>query len=160
VIYLPKYEVRVKTKIGEIVINFDTLEELKSNVDALDINVVTNYLSKFESLIPTEPRKPKPGFEEIYRFTTSDLVEFINIPDTLTKSEIVALVMFAYHPEEVTSQQVVSSSGIREAVGDYLTHRDYKKYFIRRDGTFTLSNEGLKWVTSKIVPKLKETRNI
>jgi hypothetical protein len=156
---MAKYEARLRTKFGEIVVNFDTLEELKSNIEALDVNRVSEILwKKFESLVPTETRKPKPSFEKLYSFTSSGLVELAYIPDALTKPELVALVLFAYHPEAASTEQIFLSSGIKNAASDYLTHPSYKKYWWKtQDGKYVLGDEGLKWVSSKILPKLTAT---
>jgi len=154
---MAKYETRVKTKFGEIVFNFDTVDELKSNIEELDVSEVSDILwKKFGSVAPTETRKPKPGFEELYSFTPSGLVEPIHIPDTLSKPEIIAFILFAYHPEAASTQQVFLSSGIKNVASDYLTHPNYKKFWLRtREGTYVLTDEGLKWVVSRISPKLK-----
>jgi len=156
---MAKYEARLRTKFGEIVFNFDTLEELKSNIEALDVNTVSEILwKKFESLVPTETRKPKPGFEKLYSFTSSGLVELAHIPDTLTKPELVAFVLFAYHPQAASTEQIFLSSGIKNAASDYLTHPNYKKFWWKtQEGTYVLGDEGLKWVSSKIVPKFTAT---
>ena len=155
----PPYEVRLRTKFGEIVFNFDTLEELKSNIEELDVKTASEILwAKFESLVPTETRKPKPGFEKLYNFTPNGLVELALIPPALTKPELVAFVLFAYHPQAASTEQIFLSSGIRNAASDYLTHPNYKKFWWKtQDGTYVLGDEGLKWFFSKIVPKLTAT---
>jgi hypothetical protein len=153
---MAKYEARLRTKFGEIVFNFDTLEELKSNIEALDVNMVSQILwKKFESFIPAELRKPKPGFEKLYSFTSNDLVELASIPDILSKPELVAFVLFAYHPQAASTEQISRSSGVKNAASDYLTHPNYTKFWWKtQEGTYVLGDKGLKWVSSKILPKL------
>jgi len=151
---MAKYEARIKTKFGEIVLNFDSLDELKSNIETLDVSAVSDILwKKFESVIVKEIRQPKAGFEGIYRFTPSGLVELITVPDS--KADTVAVVLFAYHPEPASTEQVSLSTGI-EGVIDYLTHSSYKKFWSKtQDGGYALTQEGLELVLKKIVPKLK-----
>jgi len=151
---LTKYEAKVKTKFGEIVINFDSVEELKTNIEALDTTVVSEMVfKKFESVITKQAREPKPGLENVYRFTPSGLVEIIRVPDS--KAETVALVLFAYHPEPALIEQVAFSTGIKDVASAYLTQTAYKKFFSKvQDGRYMLSQEGLDWVSTKIVPKL------
>ncbi|MBS7631873.1 hypothetical protein KEJ47_09975 [Candidatus Bathyarchaeota archaeon] len=109
---MAKYMAVVKTKFGEIIINFESIEELKSNIEKLDITAVSDILwKKFEAVIIKEIRQPKPGFEEIYKFTPNGLVELLNIPEA--KAETVALVLFAYYPEAATIEQIALSSGIK-----------------------------------------------
>jgi len=152
---MAKYEARIKTKFGEIVVNFDSIDELKSSVDGLDVSSISELLSKkFESVIVREIRQPKPGFEGIYTFALSGLVEPIVLPDS--KVEKVAFVLFAYHPEPASTEQVSLSSGIKDVSSDYLTHPNYKKFWSKtQDGKYVLSSEGLDWVVQKITPKLK-----
>jgi len=152
---MAKYEAKVKTKFGEIVFNFDSVDELKSNIEALDVSAVSNILwKKFESVIAKEVRQPKPGCEGIYRFSPSGLVEPIQIPES--KADTVALVLFAYHPEPVSTEQVSLSTGIKDVASSYLTHTSYKKFWSKtQDGKYVLGHEGIEWVLQKIVPKLK-----
>lgn len=152
---MTKYEAIVKTKFGRIVINFDSIEDLKSNIESLDANVVTDLVTKkFEALIQREVRQPKPGFEGIYCFTSSGMVEPIMLPDS--KAEKVAFVLFAYHPEGATSEQVALPTGIKDVASTYLTHPSYKKFWTKvQEGRYGLTSEGIDWVNDKIVPKLK-----
>ncbi len=155
---MTKFEARLKTKFGEIVFNFDTLEELRSNIEVLDVNAVSGILwNTFESIVLTEARKSKPGFEKLYSFTARGLVELSRIPETLTKPELIAFVLFAYHPEASSTQNISISSGIKNAT-DYLSQTNYKKFWWKtQDGSYVLSDEGLKWVSSKILTKLTAT---
>jgi hypothetical protein len=151
---MTKYEARVKTKFGEIVFNYDTLDELKSNVESLDVNAVSDIMSKkFESVVEKAVREPKPGFEEVYRFTDSGLVELIRSPDN--KAEVVAVVMFAYHPEPAEIEQIALSTGIKDVASRYLTHSQYKKFWTKvQKDKYGLTADGLEWVTKKIAPGL------
>jgi hypothetical protein len=64
--------------------------------------------------------------------------------------------LFAYYPEAATIQQIALSSGIRNVASDYLSHKNYRKYWWKtEDGKYVLSQEGLEWVTKKIIPNLK-----
>jgi len=152
---MARYMVVVKTKIGALIINFDSFEELESNIKSLDINAILSALQKkFESIIVKEVRQPKPGYEDIYRFTPDGLVEILNAPES--KAETVALVSFAYYPEAATIQQIALSSGIQNVASDYLSSKSYRKYWFKiKNGKYVLSQEGLEWVTKKIIPKLK-----
>jgi hypothetical protein len=155
---MAKYEARVKTAFGEIVVNFDTLEELKSNLAALDVNTASEIIrKKFETVIAIETRKQKPGLEKHYNFTPSSLVELTHIPEALSKPELIAFVLFAYHPEAASTLSISLSSGIKN-VTDYLSQTTYKKIWWKtQDGHYMLSDDGLKLVSSKILPKLMAT---
>jgi len=152
---MTKYEAIVNTKFGKIGVNFDSIEDLKSNIESLDANVVTDVMAKkFEAILQREVRQPKPGFEGIYRFTSSGMVEPIILPDS--KAEKVAFILFAYHPEGATSEQVALPTGIWDVASSYLTHTSYKKFWTKvQEGKYGLTSEGIDWVNDKIVPKLK-----
>jgi len=154
---MTKYEARVKTDFGEIVVNFDSIEDLKTNIDSLDVGAVSDVVSKkFEAILQKEVRQPKPGFESIYRFTPSGMVEPIILPDS--KAEKVAFVLFAYHPEGATSEQISLPTGIKDVASLYLAHASYKKFWTKvQEGKYGLTSEGFDWVNKKIVQKLKAT---
>jgi hypothetical protein len=149
-----KYEASVNTKFGEIVVNFDSVEDLKASIENLDTSAVSDVvMKKFESIMKREVREPKPGFEGIYRFTPSGMAELIRIPDN--KAKTVALVLYAYHPEPASIEQISLSSGIKDVI-DYLTHASYRKYWSKvQEAKYVLSQEGLEWVTGKIVDEFK-----
>jgi hypothetical protein len=155
---MAKYEARVKTTFGEIVVNFDTLEELKSNLEGLDVNTASEIIQKkFETVTVIEKRKQKLGLEKYYNFTSSNLVELPNVPETLSKPELIAFVLFAYHPEVASIQNISLSSGIK-SVTNYLSQTAYKKIWWKtQDGRYVLSDDGIKLVSSKILPKFMAT---
>lgn len=155
---MAKYQARVRTAFGEIFVNFDELQELKSNLEELDLNSAVEILrKKFESVIATETRKPKHGFEAYYSFTQSNLVELTILPETLSKPELIAFILFAYHPEATSTQSISFSSGIKN-ITDYLTQTAYKKMWWKtQNGEYLLSDDGLKWVSLKILPKFIPT---
>jgi len=153
--YMPKYTIQINTKVGWLSINFDTLEELGRALKDLDLEGVDEEISKnIGKLLRIQVRQPKPGFEGVYRFTKSDLVELVWVPDNM--AEAVALVMFAYHPEPASTEQIALSSGINNVASLYLTHTNYKKFWSKtKNGKYILSYEGFEWVLKKIIPKIK-----
>jgi hypothetical protein len=151
---MAKFEARIKTRFGEIVFNFDSINELKSNIEALDVNSVSDILwKKFESVIAKEIRQPKPSFEDIYRFSPDGLVELVKVPDS--EPATIALVLFAYDPYPVNTEQIARSSGVRNA-SVILGQPRYAQYFDRISvGIYSLSTQGKTWVLEEIVPKLR-----
>jgi hypothetical protein len=151
---MAKYEARIKAIFGEIVVSFNSIDELKANVASLDTQAVSEVvLKKFESFIRKEPRQSKLGLEDVYRFTSSGLVEIMRLPPS--KAETVALVLFAYHPEPALIEQIVFSTGIRDVASRYLTNTAYKKFFSKvQGGRYMLSQEGFDSVCTKILPKI------
>jgi len=149
------YKLKIRAKYGEVEIPFETLEDLKEKIQNINLEDVNKIVTeKFKNVV-WEMRQPKPGFEDIYRFTIDGLVELITIPST--KAETVALVLFAYSPVPASTQQIDLSSGVKGSASLILTHPSYKKYFNRtEDGKYILTQEGLDWVINKIIPKLRQ----
>lgn len=152
---MAKFEAKIRLgHNAEIVIPFDTEEDLNQKLNDINIeNVIKTLESKFGGFGIKEPRLAKPGFENIYRFTKDNLVEIIKSPSNEPKT--VALVVYAYHPEVATIEQISLSSGVKDASAKYLSHVSYKDYFVRRgEGKYALSQKGLTWVMTKIIPEL------
>jgi len=149
---MAKYEARIKTKFGKIVVNFDSIDELKSSIEALDVNAVSDIVSKkFESVIVKEPRQPKPGLECVYRFTPEGKVELLRTPPSAPMT--IGLLLYAYDPEPVSSDEIFSSTGI--TAGNFVSQTSYKKYFDRTtDARLVLTHLGRLWVETEVVTKL------
>jgi hypothetical protein len=147
-----KFEARVKTKFGEILLQFENMDELKSALDALDVGNVENVvINKFGGFLSREPRQPKPGLEEIYRFTPAGQVELLKSPPS--EPTTLGLLLYAYEPESVTSEEIFSISGIR--AGEYIAQTAYKKYFDRTSqDRLVLTHAGRLWVETEIIAKL------
>ena len=149
---MAKYETRIKTKVGEIVIAFDSVDELKKNIESFDINAVSETLAKkFGSILTREPREAKPGWEEAYRFTPEGKVELLKTPPSAPMT--IGLLLYAYDPESTSSDIILSSTGVKAVT--YVSHTDYKKYFDKTtDGKLVLTPPGRMWVETEIKAKL------
>lgn len=147
-----KYEARINTAFGEIVFSFETLEELKANIDSLDVDKVSEAVKqKFGAAILKEPRPPKPGMENVYRFTPEGKVELLKTAPSAPMA--MGLLLYAYDPEPVSSDEILSAAGVKAA--DYVYQAAYKKYFDKTiDGRFVLIHPGRQWVETEIIPKL------
>ncbi len=154
-ICLAKYETRIKTTFGELVVHFDNIEQFRENINSLDTDAVTSIVNdKLGNLIVLEPRKAKPGAEFAYRFTSQGKVELVKIPSSAPMS--IGLVLFAYDPEPVSPDEVFRASGSKPV--SYVSHIDYKKFFDKTaDGKLLLSQPGRLWVQNEVLPKLAST---
>jgi len=149
---MAKYEARVKTQFGEIVIGFDSTDDLKKNIDSLDVDAVSDIVSKkFEAIIRKEPRQAKPGLEGVYRFTSEGKIELFR--SLQSAPMMIGLLLYAYDPEPVTSDVIFSSTGI--VAYNFVSQTAYKKYFDRtKDKRLLLTHLGRIWVETEVVPKL------
>jgi len=146
-----KYEARVKTNFGEIVVNFDSTDDLAKNIESLNLDTVSIIvLKKFGSIIVKEPRKPKPGLEGLYRFTPDGKVELLKTPSSAPMT--IGLLLYASDPEPMSSEEFLFR-GI--TAGNYVSQTDYKKYFDKTpDDRHVLTQAGRQWVESEIISKL------
>jgi hypothetical protein len=143
-------EVRIKTDFGEVVIPYNNLSELELGLQ--DIDKVTELVAKKAGNVVKA--RTKTAFEDIFGFASGGLVELYKTPDTELKT--VVLVLFAYHPAGATTEDIFKSSGVKDAARNYLTAGGSKKYFSKLSkGRYGLSQEGLVFATTRIIPELR-----
>ena len=137
----------IKTKFGEICISFDTKDQLEEELKGLEeqIEIIQKVTDK---VAPPPIRTAKPGYESYYRFLPNGDLELIYTPEY--KHEVVALVMFAYHPEPLSLKDIERLTRINRVASTVITIKQYKKYFKKVDDKYTLSYEGIKMVGEKI----------
>jgi hypothetical protein len=158
---MAKFELRLKLgRDAELDISFDDEAELADKLASLNLdNISALVQSKAGMFAPREPRQPKPGLEQIYRFASNGLVELIKSPKN--EPETVGLVLYAYHPEAASIENISASSGVRAVSQKYLSHKGYSAYFERKGrGMYALSQKGIAWVTSKILPDLLSAKEV
>lgn len=155
---MTKYAARLRTKFGEIIINFDTTQQLKADLGGIDFKAIVALLEeKFRGVIAEETRQPKPSYEDIYRFTSDGLVELLKIPDS--EPATIGLILFAYDPYPISTQQISLLSGVKDAARKYLTQKRYKKFFERTaDKNYGLSYDGKKWILREVIPRLRKKK--
>ena len=143
-------EAKVRTNFGDIRFTYNNIEELKDALQGLDeeINIISDATSK---IISSEPRLPKPGYENAYRFLPNGRVELIYFPPIELRLAILAL--FAYHPESVTVMELENVTGIID-ISKILGQTNNKKYFRRSNESYGLTLEGVQLVAEKIKPLL------
>ena len=156
---MAKYQARVKTKFGEIVVNFESTDELKKNIVSLELDAISDIVSKrFGAILLREPRQPKPGLESLYRFTPDGKVELLKTPSSAPLT--IGLLLYASDPEPMSSEEILSR-GIK--VGNYVSQTKYKQYFDKTtDGKHVLTHPGRIWieeeVVAKMIPKAKKEK--
>jgi len=152
---MAKFELRLKLgNTAELDIPFDDEAELSGKLAGLNLESISALVqAKAGVFLTKEARQPKPGLEQVYRFTSNGLVELIKSPGN--EPETVGLVLYAYHPEAASIENISTSSGVKAVSQKYLSHVSYRAYFERKGrGTYALSQKGIAWVTSKVIPGL------
>ena len=144
-------QVRIKTDFGEIVIPYNDISELQKGLNDID-KVIETVNTKFDLIKPKESLKVKQGFEDIYTINHDGTVSILKSGN---KTENIGIVLFAYDPAPLKVKFVAESSGVIKAK-DIIKD---PKYFERKEyGSYKLNADGLKWITSVVIPKLRETK--
>ncbi len=150
---MAKFEFRINTTTGELIIHFDTLQEFQDNLKSIDVESMVKAVNdKLGAIVSAEPRQPKPGFEDIYRFTRDGYVELLKVPES--KIDTIGLVLFAFDPNPALFNYIARSSGVQDP-SVYLSTKQYQKYFTRTKDGYLLNQEGKIWILRDVVPKIK-----
>jgi hypothetical protein len=150
---MTKFEFRINTKVGDLIIHFDTPKEFEDNLNSLDLEPIINAVKeKLGRILAVEPRQPKPGFEDVYRLTDDGYIELLKVPTE--KIDTIGLVLFAYDPYEASLEQVTRSSRVPNA-SVYMAQPSYQKYFERSATGYAISQVGKLWILNDVAPKLR-----
>ena len=145
--------VRISSDFGDIVLEYQTPQELEKKLGDID-KIAELVRTKAGSVAAaTHIRQAKPGFEDIYRFLPDQSVELlVPVPVNVQK---VALVLFAYD-RALAPSLIERWTGIPEAVSKVIQAGPNRQYFTRLgDGSYTISSEGVTWLTKVVIPKLR-----
>jgi hypothetical protein len=146
-------EVRIKTSFGYFVIPYSNKDDLEKQLDSLP-ELVSLVQSKTTSVVPTESRIPKPGWEQVYAFDSNGRLSLLKKPSV--KVSLTTLALFASDPDPMNVDDLERVTGIADIVKSVLGQTKNKKYFVQRtDGTYGLSPLGFDWVTKKVMPSLR-----
>lgn len=151
------HQVRIKRDFGELVIEYSDLQDLESKLNELEATDQLVLSKVGGSLTHHAGRDSKPGYEDVYRFLPNGTVELLLHP---TKNvQRVGLVLFAYD-QAVPVSAIEQCTNIQNVAANVLSPGPNKKYFVRpSDGNYALSPQGLAWVTSTVIPKLRKERD-
>jgi hypothetical protein len=143
------YEARIHTKFGEIVIHFNGKEDLEEKLS--QVLELTGIIQKrVDAILPKEPEKVFPGFEDIYTIGPDGLIKLLKIPKN--KTDTLKLVLFL-SPVPLTYTQLKQITGIQNPSA-YM-----KKDFISNpDGTYALTPEGRADVVNRIIPSIRSQK--
>lgn len=140
-------EARIRTEFGDIRFSYEDTSGLEETLKEIAAQVAA--ISKLVApLLPKPARPAKPGFEHAYRFTPAGFVELLHFPKV--KTRLVALTLFAYHPDMVDPDIVERVTGVTNVAGVVLNQTANKKYFRRRDETYGLTPEGIQLAVESV----------
>jgi hypothetical protein len=146
-------QARIKTTFGEIVIAYSDVDELTKELEKLP-KAIALVQAKTTGLVPSESRKSKPGYENLYEFDSNGRLRLLKKPNK--QVALAALALWANDPDPMNSGDLELLTGISEIVKSVLSQTNNKKYFVRReDGRYGLTPQGFEWVSTTVAPSLK-----
>lgn len=150
-------EARIRTGFGEISITFETTDELRDALQNLEEQVAVIQEMTNRITLP-QPRSAKPGYETAYCFSSNGDLELVYIPKF--RNEIVALALFAYHPECISMADIKRFTGITNVSGLVLALPQNEKFFRKVDDKYGLTDAGLKLVQARIGATLNPSMKV
>src|SRR5215831_15453243 len=120
---MPRFELRMKTTSGELIVHFDKLEELLEGLNQIDLaSIEKSVKEKIGGALVAEPRQAKPGAEFAYKFNPDGKVEVTKYPSAAPAA--IGLLLFAYDPEPVEPSEVFEATGVKPV--NYVSQTSYK----------------------------------
>lgn len=136
-------EVYITMSFGEIRFSYATPEELNEQLKAIESQVPLIEATAVK-VRPRPRRPPKPGYGEVYGFTSDGLVELYKWPPA--QVQIVALALYAYSPYLVSVNELSRVTGIETVYSSVLAQKKNKQYFRREGDLYGLRPPGVKMV--------------
>jgi len=146
-------EANIRTSFGEINISFQTADELNDALKDLEQEVKT-IQEVADRIAPPPHRTTKPGYETAYRFATNGSLELLIMPEK--RNEAVALVLYAYHPELVSSADIERITGIKDVASRVLSLAQNKEHFQKIDNKYGLTFAGVRMAIERIGSMLRQ----
>lgn len=140
----------VRTDFGEIRFEYGDETELAEILKRLpnDIALISETAL---SAVKMDLGSVKPGYEKVYRFSPRGSVELLVIPESGVVAA--ALTLFAAYPETLHIEEIKRSTGNQDVERAVLSQTNNKKYFVKTEDFYGLSDEGRKWIMAKIPPQ-------
>jgi hypothetical protein len=147
---MPDFEFRFKTKKGELIVNFNNPEELKEKLDKIN-EIVKIIDEKTEGMSFETQKEILQGLEDVYTYDADGLIKFLRLPKNISKSNIIRLALFL-SPRPLNLKELTKVTGVNNP----LAYMGSKHFMKLSDGTYTLKVDGRTYVTSKVIPKLRD----
>jgi len=145
-------EIKIKTRVGEIVIPFQNIDDLKEKIKDLDVEIIERIVNeKFSRNIVSVPLfYSAKEFKDICIFTSDGLPKLIKYPEQ--KTDIIKLVLFLSN-RPLNLSQITQLTGVSNPLA-YMS----KNHFIQlKDGTYILEADQRKYVSEVLIPCLKKS---
>ncbi|SHO43603.1 hypothetical protein NSIN_20115 [Nitrosotalea sinensis] len=141
-------QIRIKTKVGEVAIDFSDNKDLENQLSKIDFKDLENIVAKSVPNILRVETTVIEEFKDLYRLDSSGNVHLNKIPKK--KGDAIKLAVFLSE-KGLSTNEVKTSTGISNPKA-YMNKKD----FIENGDSFTLETEARKDVLEKIIPKLRQ----
>ena len=142
-------QIKISTKVGEIIIDFKDTNDLESQLDKIDLNELQKIITKKIPSTIVSASDLIEEFKDLYRLNSSNNVVLSKIPKK--KGDAIKLAVFL-------SENGLSTNELKIATG-ISNPKAYmnKKDFVQNGEFATLSTEARKDVMEKIIPMLRKS---
>lgn len=148
-------ELRIKKDDIELAIHFDTKEQLKERL--VDHEEILQIIKERLGVSFESKKAIRKDLEGICDFENNHIV-LIKSPSSKVKK--VCLVLYARAPSGATLEEISLESGISNPSKNVINNGNNKVYFRKiSKGRYALSDKGINFVTSEILPELKSGIN-
>lgn len=141
-------QIKIKTKVGEILIEFIDNSDLANKLDKINFKELESIVTKrvpnimhIESIVIEE-------FKDLYRLDSSGNIHLNKIPKK--KGDAIKLAVFLSE-KGLSTNEIKISTGISNPKA-YMNKKD----FIENGDSFTLETEARKEILEKIIPELRK----
>jgi hypothetical protein len=139
------YEVRIKTRFGELTGRFSDRADLKKKLE--QVPQLASTIEKQIGPIVKEPEKVIPEYSDIYTIGSDGSVKLLKYPKK--KTALLRLASFL-SPTPLTQAQLKQITGVDNPLA-YMG----EDFIDNPDGTYSISSEARTEVANKIIPSLK-----
>ncbi|MEM3112536.1 MAG: hypothetical protein QXY90_05805 [Candidatus Anstonellales archaeon] len=147
-------ELRIKKGDVELSIHFDTKEQLKERLE--DYEEISKIVEERLGVSFESKKTIRKDLEGICDFEGNHVV-LIKSPSSKVKK--VCLVVYAHGPAGATLEQIAAGSGISNPSRKVINNAGNMKYFRNlAKGKYALSDVGISFVTSEILPELRSEK--
>lgn len=141
-------QIRIKTKVGEIAIDFTDNKDLEAQLNKIDFKELETIVAKKVPLASHGSSEIIEEFKDLYRIDSSGNVHLNKIPNK--KGDAIKLAVFLSQ-RGISTNEIKLSTGISNPKA-YMNKKD----FIESGDAFTLEAEARKEVLEKIIPKIRQ----
>lgn len=148
-------ELRIKKGDVELAIHFDTKDQLKEGL--ADYEEISKIIEERLGFSFESKKTIRKDLEGICDFSDNHVV-LIKSPTSKVKK--VNLVLYAYGPTGATLDEITMSSGVANPSRNVIRNTGSKKYFRSLEkGKYALSDTGITFVTTEVLPELRGNDN-